>query len=51
MVVVGRVFIASTNVLAVDVDGHTGQFGGAPDTILFTIQCVPRQLPVGVWSC
>jgi hypothetical protein len=32
------------------VDGHTGQSGGAPDMALFIVQCVPRQLPVGVWS-
>ena len=32
------------------VDGHIGQFGGAPDTILLTVWCVPRQPTVGVWS-
>jgi hypothetical protein len=45
------VFIASTTIPAVPVDGHTGQSGGAPDTTLFTVWCVPRQLTVGVWSC
>jgi hypothetical protein len=29
---------------------HTGQSGGAPDMALFTVQCVPRQSSVGVWS-
>jgi hypothetical protein len=29
---------------------HTGQSGGAPDMALFSVRCVPRQLPVGVWS-
>jgi hypothetical protein len=32
------------------VDGHIGQSGGAPDMALFIVQCVPRQLPVGVSS-
>jgi hypothetical protein len=32
------------------VDGHIGQSGGAPDMELFIVRCVPRQLPVGVWS-
>jgi hypothetical protein len=35
---------------AVAADGHTGQSGGALDTALFTIQCVPHQPTVGVWS-
>jgi hypothetical protein len=29
---------------------HTEQSGGAPDRTLFSVQCVPRQLPVGVWN-
>jgi hypothetical protein len=29
------------------VDGHTGQSGGAPDTV----RCVPHQPTIGVWSC
>jgi hypothetical protein len=37
------VFIAPTTILVVAV-------GGAPDMALFSVQCVPRQLPVGVWS-
>jgi hypothetical protein len=32
------------------VDGHTGQSGGAPDRVLFTVRCLPRQQIVGVWS-
>jgi hypothetical protein len=32
------VFIASTTIPVVAVDGHTGQSGGAPDTALFTIR-------------
>jgi hypothetical protein len=36
------VFIAPTTNLAVAVDGHTGQSGGAPDTPLFTIRWVPH---------
>jgi hypothetical protein len=43
------VFIASTTILAVAVDGHTGQSGGAPDMTLFTVRCLPRQQIVGVW--
>jgi hypothetical protein len=53
MEVVGGVFIASNNFLAVGcfaVDGRTGQFGGAPDRVLFTIRCLPRQQTIGVWS-
>jgi hypothetical protein len=30
-------------VLAIVVDGHTGQSGGAPDMTLFIVRCVPRQ--------
>jgi hypothetical protein len=45
------VFIAPTTIPAVAVDGHTGQSGGAPDTLLFTVWWVPRQLIVRVWSC
>jgi hypothetical protein len=37
MEVVG-VFIASNYFLAVVVDGHTEQSGGAPDTLLFTVR-------------
>ena len=37
------VFIAPTTILAVAGDG-------APDKALFTVRCVPRQRPVGVWS-
>jgi hypothetical protein len=29
---------------------HTGQSVGAPDMALFIVQCMPRQLPIGVWS-
>jgi hypothetical protein len=29
---------------------RTGQSGGALDIALFSVRCVPRQLPVGVWS-
>jgi hypothetical protein len=45
------VFITSTTIHVVVVDGHTGQSGGAPDTPLFTIRWVPRQLTVRAWSC
>jgi hypothetical protein len=31
-------FIALTTILAIVVDGHTGQSGGAPDTLLFTVR-------------
>ena len=41
------VFIAPTTIPVVDVDGHTGQSGGAPDMALFTVRCVPRQSTVG----
>jgi hypothetical protein len=44
------VFIAPTTILAIAVDGHTGQPGGAPDMTLFTVRCLPRQQTVGVWS-
>ena len=44
------VFIAPTAILAIVVDGHTGQSGGAPDTKLFTVRCVLRQLTIRVWS-
>jgi hypothetical protein len=44
------VFIAPTTILVVAVDGHTRQSGGAPDTALFTVQCVPCQPTVRVWS-
>jgi hypothetical protein len=30
-------FIAPTTIPTVDVDGHTGQFGGAPDNALFIV--------------
>jgi hypothetical protein len=43
------VFIAPTTIPAIVVDGHTGQSGGALDTALFAVRCVPRQLTVGVW--
>jgi hypothetical protein len=33
------------------VDGHTGQSGGAPDTTLFTVRCVPCQPTIGVLRC
>jgi hypothetical protein len=45
------VFIVPTTIVVVVVDGHTGQSGGAPDTTLFNVRWVPRQLTVGVWSC
>jgi hypothetical protein len=32
------VFIAPTTIPAVDVGGHIGQSGGAPDTLLFTVR-------------
>jgi hypothetical protein len=32
------VFIAPTTILALAVDGHTGQSGGAPDTALFIVR-------------
>jgi hypothetical protein len=32
------VFIALAAILAIVVDGHTGQSGGAPDTALFTVR-------------
>jgi hypothetical protein len=44
------VFIAPTIIPAVVVDGHIGQYGGAPDMALFIVQCVLRQQIVGVWS-
>ena len=44
------VFIAPTTILAVAVDGHTGQFGVASDMVLFNVRCLPRQQTVGVWS-
>ena len=37
------VFIAPTTILAVAGDD-------APDRTLFSVRCVPRQRPVGVWS-
>jgi hypothetical protein len=37
------VFIAPTTILAVVVDG-------APEMVLFTVQCLPRQQTIGVWS-
>jgi hypothetical protein len=33
-----RVFIAPNTIPVIVVDGHTGQFGGAPDTALFTVR-------------
>jgi hypothetical protein len=44
------VFIAPTTVPVVAVDRHTRQSGGAPDMVLFTDRCRPRQQTVGVWS-
>jgi hypothetical protein len=44
------VFIASTTIPVVAVDGHTGQSGGAPDTTLFTVRCVTHQPTIRVWS-
>jgi hypothetical protein len=44
------VFIASNHFLAVGYWWHTGQSGGAPDRVLFTVWCLPRQQTVGVWS-
>jgi hypothetical protein len=41
MEVVWGVFIAPTTILVVVVDG-------APDMTLFSVRCVPCQLPVGV---
>jgi hypothetical protein len=48
-----ELFIAPTTILVVGWllcrRAHR-QSGGAPDTVLFTVQCVPRQPTVGVWS-
>jgi hypothetical protein len=48
------VFIAPTNILVVGCFvcrwAH-GTVRCAPDTLLFTVRCVPRQSIVGVWSC
>jgi hypothetical protein len=44
------VFIASTTILVICIDGHTGQSGGATDMTLFIVRCLPRQQTVGVWS-
>jgi hypothetical protein len=44
------VFIAPTTILAVAVDGHTRQSGGALDTHYLHVRCVPSQPTVGVWS-
>jgi hypothetical protein len=44
------VFIDPTTILVVVVDGHTGQSDGALDMTLFIVRCVPRRLPVEVWS-
>jgi hypothetical protein len=44
------VFIAPTTILAIVVDGHTRQSGGASDMTLFTVRCMPHQPTVGVWS-
>jgi hypothetical protein len=43
MVVVGGITIP-----VVVVDGHTGQSGGALDTALFIVWCVPHQQTIGV---
>jgi hypothetical protein len=37
------VFIAPTTIPVVVVDGHTRQFGDAPDMTLFTVRCMSRQ--------
>jgi hypothetical protein len=42
------VFIASTTILVIVIDGHTGQSDGAPNMALFIVRCVPRQQTVGV---
>jgi hypothetical protein len=44
------VFIAQTTIPVVAVDRHNGQSGGAPDTALFIVRCVPRQQTDEVWS-
>jgi hypothetical protein len=44
------VFIAPTTIPAVAVDGHTEQFGGALDMVMFTVRCLPHQQTVGIWS-
>jgi hypothetical protein len=44
------VFIAPTTIPVVVVDGHTRQSGGAPDTALYNVRCMPRQQTIGVWS-
>jgi hypothetical protein len=45
------VFIAPTTIPVVAVNANIEQSGGAPDTLLFIVRCVPRQPIVGVWSC
>jgi hypothetical protein len=50
MVVVRGIY-SPTTILVIAIEGHTGQFGGAPNTTLFTVRCVSRQPTVGVWSC
>jgi hypothetical protein len=35
-------FIATTTIPAVAVDGHTGQYGGAPNTALLKGKCALR---------
>jgi hypothetical protein len=44
------VFIVSTTILVVAVDGHTKQSCGALDMALFIVRCVACQLTIGVWS-
>jgi hypothetical protein len=44
------VFIAPTTIPAVAVDGHTEQFSGALDMVMFTVRCLPHQQTVGIWS-
>jgi hypothetical protein len=44
------VFIAPTTILAIAIDGHTGQSSGASDMTLFIVRCLPRQQTVEVWS-
>jgi hypothetical protein len=48
MVVVGGIY--SPNHYSSCCRWHIGQSGGAPDMTLFIVQCMPHQLPVGVWS-
>jgi hypothetical protein len=45
---VGEVFIGSNPPYDRWTESNCFQSTGTPDTTLFTVRCVPRQLPVGV---